>query len=125
MLHEKKEFDRRQHSRFKTQNLTIAILHNTSARVAQVINISKGGMAIRYVDQDDWIGNTKEVNILKNTDFLMTEVPVNVIRDFRYLDDEHFTLAMERQSCMEFAELSPEQQDHLDYLIMKHCWGEA
>ena len=125
MLQEKAELERRQHKRFKTQNLIIAVLRNTSAKVAQIVNISKGGMAVRYVDEGDWFGNAKEVNILKNTDFLMAEVPVNVIRDFRYHDDEHFTLAMERQSCVEFGELSPEQQDRLDYLIMKYCWGEA
>jgi hypothetical protein len=125
MLHEKKKLERRQHKRYKAQDLIIAFQHEKSAKVAQIINISRGGLAVRYVDEGEWLGNTKEVNILKEIDLLMTDVPVSVIRDFRYTDEEHFTLALERQSCMEFGELSPTQQDRLDYLIMKHCWGEA
>lgn len=125
MLHEKPELERRQYKRFKIKNVLIAVQQRSHTRIAHVLNISKGGMAIRYVDEGDLLMNTTEVNILKNKDFFMTEIPVRVIRDFRYDTDEYFTTVMERQSCMKFGELAPEQQDRLDYLIMKYSWGEA
>jgi c-di-GMP-binding flagellar brake protein YcgR len=125
MLHEKAQLERRQHKRFKIRNLMIAVQNRSNTKVAQVVNISKGGMAVRYVDEGELMTSTTEVNILKNTDFFMTEVPVDVIRDFRYDDEEYFTTVMERQSCMKFGNLGPEQQDRLDYLIMKYSWGEA
>jgi hypothetical protein len=103
----------------------IAVQNRSNTKVAQVVNISQGGMAVRYVDEGELMTSTTEINILKNTDFFMTEVPVDVIRDFRYDDEEHFTTVMERQSCMKFGNLEPEQQDRLDYLIMKYSWGEA
>ena len=125
MLHEKAQLERRQHKRFKIRNLMIAVQNRSNTKVAQVVNISQGGMAVRYVDEGELMTSTTEINILKNTDFFMTEVPVDVIRDFRYDDEEHFTTVMERQSCMKFGNLEPEQQDRLDYLIMKYSWGEA
>ena len=125
MLHEKAQLERRQHKRFRINNLMIAVQNRSNTKVAQVVNISKGGMAVRYVDEGELLTSTTEVNILKNSGFFMTEVPVDVIRDFRYNDDEHFTIIMERQSCMKFGKLAPEKQDRLDYLLMKYTWGEA
>jgi hypothetical protein len=86
MLHEKAQLERRQHKRFKVNNLMIAVQNRSNAKVAQVVNISKGGMAVRYVDEGELLTSTTEVNILKDSDFFMTEVPVDVIRDFRYND---------------------------------------
>lgn len=125
MLHEKVQLERRQHKRFKVNNLMIAVQNSSSTRVEQVVNISKGGMAVRYVDEGELLTNSTEVNIFKNSDFFITGVPITVIKDFRYENEEYFTTVMERQSCMEFGELTPEHQDRLDYLIMKYCWEEV
>ena len=101
------------------------VQYRAKAWTAQVVNISKGGMAVRYIDEGKLLTSTMEVDILKDSDFFMTDIPVTVMRDFRYKDDEHFTTVMERQACLKFGELAPDEHDHLDYLIMKYSWGEA
>lgn len=125
MLHAKPQIERRQHKRFRAKNLMVTVQQRTKTKIGQVVNISRGGMAVRYVDEGDLLMDAKEVSIMKNSDFFLTEVPVDVVMDLRYNDDEQFSTVIERQSCMKFGDLTPEQLDRLDYLIMKHCWGEA
>ena len=125
MMHEEVQIERRQHKRFRIKNRILTVQNREMNWTAHVVNISAGGMAVRYIDKGKLLTSTTEVDILKDSDVFMTGIPVTVMRDFRYKDDENFTTVMERQSCMKFGELTPDEHDHLDYLIMKYSWGEA
>ena len=119
------ETDRRVHERYQVPNLVVALPKRSSAQIARIINISKGGMAVRYLDHNDWLGPANKIDILANSDFFMSNLPIKGIQDFKVENDVSFSIVRERQCCLEFGELSAEQQALLDQFIFKYSAGQA
>ena len=71
--------ERRKHQRYDVQHLAIAVPKRSTSQVARIVNISKGGMAVRYLDQRDWLGDAPVIDILINSNFFMTNIPVKNI----------------------------------------------
>jgi hypothetical protein len=117
--------ERRQHQRYQVPNLVVVLPKRSSAQIARIINISRGGMAVRYLDQNDWLGDANKIDILANSDFFMTNLPINAIRDFKIENDISFSINRERQCCLKFGELTPEQQELLDAFILQYSAGQA
>jgi len=120
MEHDSPHNERRKHHRYQVPNLVIAVPQKSQSQVARIVNISKGGMAVRYVDQTDWLGEASEIDILVNSNFFMTSVPIESIRDFKVNNQVSFSIIRERQCCMQFGTLSPAQEHLLDEMIMKY-----
>lgn len=117
--------ERRQHERYQVPNLVVVLPKRSSAQIARIINISKGGMAVRYLDQNDWLGPANKIDILANSEFFMTNLPISAIRDFKVDNDISFSIIRERQCCLQFGELSPEQQEKLDEFILQYSAGQT
>lgn len=117
--------ERRKHQRYQVPNLVIAVPQKSHSQVARIVNISKGGMAVRYVDQTDWLGEASEIDILVNSNFFMTSIPVEGIRDFKVDNQVSFSIIRERQCGLQFGPLSPDQEHLLDELIMKYTTGNS
>ena len=94
--------ERRKHPRHQVPKLVIAVPQQSDSQVARVIDISKGGMAVRYADQKDWLGEAKEIDILVNSDFFMTSIPIKNICDFKVSNWESHSIIQERQCCLQF-----------------------
>ena len=71
MPSDSRQSERRKHKRFNVKDLAIAVPNRPSSQIARIVNISKGGMAVRYLEQSDWLGNAEVVDILVNSNFLM------------------------------------------------------
>jgi hypothetical protein len=82
-------------------------------------------MAVRYVDQNDWLEEPREVDILVNSDFFLTGLPIQSIRDFKVENNITFSIIKESQCCLQFGPLSPEQESLLDDFIMKYTAGNS
>ena len=117
--------ERRKHQRYQVPNLVIAVPQKSHSQVARIVNISKGGMAVRYVDQKDWLGNAREIDILVNSDFFMTSIPIESIRDFKVDNQISFSIIRERQCCLQFGRLSRVQEQLLDELMMNYTAGSS
>ena len=117
--------ERRKHQRYQVPNLVIAVPQKSHSQVARIVNISKGGMAVRYVDQKDWLGNANEIDILVNSDFFMTSIPIESIRDFKVDNQISFSIIRERQCCLQFGRLSRVQEQLLDELMMNYTAGSS
>ena len=117
--------ERRKHHRYEVPNLVIAVPQKSHSQVARIVNISKGGMAVRYVDQKDWLGAAKEIDILVNSDFFMTGIPIETIRDFKVNNQISFSIIRERQCSLQFGSLSPAQESLLDEFILKYTAGNS
>lgn len=117
--------ERRKHKRYQLPELVIAIPNKPEPQVARIVNISKGGMAVRYVDQNNWLGDADEVNIFVNNDFLMNEIPIECVRDFTVDNQVSFSILKERQCCLQFGSLSPDQELLLDEFIIKYTAGSS
>lgn len=113
--------ERRKYHRYLIKHLAIAIPKSPTSHVARIANISKGGMAVRYLDQNDWLGDANSVDILINSAFFMTNIPIEKVTDFKVDNQVSFSIISERQCCLQFGDLSPEQQSLLDEFIMKYA----
>ena len=117
--------ERRQYERYKVTNLVVALPKRSSAQIAKIINISKGGMAVRYLDQSDWLGSASTIDVVANSNFFMSNIPISAVSDFKIENDVSFSIIRERQCCLQFGELSPEQRDKLDEFIVQYTEDRA
>lgn len=117
--------ERRIHDRFEVKDLAIAVPRKTASKVARIVNISKGGMAVRYLDQSDWLGKAAAIDILVNSNFFMTDIPIATVFDFKVHNQVSFSIINERQCCLQFGSLSPQQELLLDEFIMKFTAGTS
>ncbi|MBE9520699.1 MAG: PilZ domain-containing protein [Proteobacteria bacterium] len=117
--------ERRKHERYQVPNLVVALPKKSSAQIARIINISEGGMAVRYLDQNDWLGPANKIDVLANSNFFMTNIPISSVRDFKVENDISFSIISERQCCLKFGELTPEQHKQLDEFILNYTAGQA
>ena len=117
--------ERRKHPRYQVPKLVIAVPQKSRSQVARVVDVSKGGMAVRYMDQKDWLGEAKERDILVNSNFFMTGIPIKDIRDFKVSNQTFLSVIQEHQCCLQFASLSPAQESLLDEFIMNYSVGNS
>jgi c-di-GMP-binding flagellar brake protein YcgR len=117
--------ERRKHHRYQVLNLVIAVPKKSHPQVARIVNISKGGMAVRYIDQKDWLGEAKEIDVLVNSKFFMTSIPIENFRDFKVNNQISFSIIQERQCSLQFGPLSPAQESLFDKFIMKYTAGNS
>lgn len=110
--------ERRKLQRYAVEDLAIAITKNHDARMGRIVNISQGGMAIRYFAEREWLADRELIDILFERRFFMTNVPVRNVRDFAVSKDS-INNHRERQCCLEFAPLSSEQKLLLQEFITK------
>ena len=82
-------------------------------------------MAVRYLDQTDWLGEAEALDILINSDFFLTRIPIRGISDFEVKNRVSFSIINERQCCLQFGALTSEQQLLLDEFITKHTSGNS
>jgi len=118
MEYDSPQTERRKHQRYEVPNLTIAIPQKSHSQVARIVNISKGGMAVRYMDQKDWLGEAKEIDILGNSNLFISSIPIEAINDFKLINQASFSIIQERQCSLQFGSLSPAQESLLDEFIM-------
>ena len=117
--------ERRKHDRFEVRNLAIAVPNKPSSQVARIVNISKGGLAVRYLEQTNWLGNADAIDILVNSSFLMTNIPIKHVSDYKVDNKVSFSIISERQCCLQFGPLSPEQELLLDEFTLRYTAGNS
>ncbi len=117
--------ERRKYERYNVPQLAIAVPKRQTSQVARIINISKGGMAVRYLDQNDWLGNANAVDILVNSNFFMTNIPIENVCDFKVENEVSFSIISERQCCLQFGILSSEQELLINDFILTYSAGNS
>ena len=117
--------ERRKYQRYDVKNLTIAVPNKSTPPVGRIVNISRGGMAVRYLDHDEWLGDARTIDILINSHFFLTKLPVQNVNDFKVENQISFSIMSERQCCLQFGPLSSEQEQLLDEFIVQHTIGRT
>ena len=117
--------ERRKHQRFRLKDLAIAVPNKPTSQVGRIVNISKGGLAVRYVDRDDWAGEADSIDILINSGLFLTNIPIQNVSDFEVENKVSFSIMTERQCCLQFGPLSSEQESRLDEFIRHHGVGNS
>jgi len=121
--------ERRKHERFQVEDGALAVLrrpwpHPTT--LGQIIDISMGGLAFRYIAGEERSHEPSELEILwGDCSFRLDKIPFETISDFKTANEAPFSSIEMRRNGVQFGELRPEQMSQLEYFIQNHAIGEV
>lgn len=125
-MDKKEPTERREHKRFQVQSGAFAFPRAYARKLWQIIDISRGGLAFRYVAPEEMPQEPPVLDILtRDTRFTLRKIPFKIISDSEIADDpasSHFTL---RRRSVQFGQLTNQQILQLEYFIVNHTIGEA
>ena len=125
----KKEFaERRKHERFKVKNGAIAIISPSNAlattqKHCQILNISKGGLALRYIIRNGESNESVELDVLFIQDICFTflkSLPFKSGWTSHSASRSSFSKLRIEQQGVEFGEMTPQQESQLDLFLQKY-----
>ena len=117
----KKMIEQRKHKRFYVQNGTYAMLKYKPAMMGQITNMSKDGLAIRYIDGDQRLSDSKALDIfMTESSFYIEKLQVKTISDREVTDTHSSDSNKVRQRGVQFEGLHPIQLFQLYYLLQNY-----
>ena len=122
----RKEFiERRNQKRFQAQDGAFAAIRGSASKVGQIIDISRGGLAFRYIANGELSNGAAELDILlANNRFLLEKVPFKTISDFEIDKEIPFTFITMRRLGVQFGDLLDSHTSQLEYFIQNHTIAE-
>ena len=114
--------ERRKHKRYLATDGTYAIFGEHSNKLGQVVDISNGGLAFRYNDNENRSTERFDLSIMVvGAADLDDEIKFSAktITDFEISRGTRYFMP-QRQSHVEFVDLTEEQKELLKKLIMNH-----
>lgn len=89
--------------------------------MGQIKNISKKGLAFRYIDNGKEAAELSELDIIFAQDtFYLKNVPFKSVADFNEVSESQFSSIAMRQRCVQFKEMMPIQTFLLYYFIQNY-----
>ena len=120
MADKKQIVERRGHKRFKAQEGASVVLRAHSIELGQIIDVSKSGLAFRYVSSQQPSSGSFELVILSSeAGFYLDEIPFKIISDFETNDDP-LSFSKTRRCGVQFGKLRRKQETQLEYFIKNH-----
>ncbi len=113
---------RRKHKRFQVKNFTFVKFRSESDEdVGQLLDISKGGLSLRYFVNSEKPKKFYKLDILlSGGDFIIAGIPFRTISDTELSDGLQFSPTFFRRSSVQFGHLTPKQIYKLDYFFSQH-----
>jgi hypothetical protein len=122
MTNTKEQVERRKHKRFQAWNGAFVALGPFSLKLGQIVNMSMGGLAFRYIGSSEPSRMKTESKIFIDNAFCLDNVPLETVSDFEAKQSSFASLVM-RQSGVQFGKLTPDQRSELKYFIHNHTAG--
>ena len=125
MTSKKESTERRKHERFKVKNGAISIINPTNAISAtqthcQILNISRGGLALRYIIRDNETNESVELDILFIQNICFTSLkslPFKSAWISHTASETSLSKLRIEQQGVEFGEMTPQQESQLDRFL--------
>ena len=112
--------ERRRYKRYPVQKRAYALLKAHESKLGQIVNVSKGGLAFRYMSAKKRLKGPFDIDIMiTDNGFRLDNVRVRIISEHEVADEKSFSFLTVRQLGVEFAGLSQEQDARLDDFIRK------
>ncbi len=122
----KKTVERRQDERFQTGKNTYALLRARGSKLGRVIDISKGGLAFRYVSVGERLKGPLELDLLSHQyDYRIDKIPVKIITDLEIANKKAFKSTILKRVGVQFGKLTREQKSKLEHFIRDHAVDET
>ena len=114
--------ERRQHERFEVQADAYAMITPLSNKKGEIIDISKGGVAVRYTPNEKQPRLSREIDLflhifLEDISFCLLRLPIKTVSDTP-IDDESPNGA--RRRSVRFRALSQAQVSELEFFLQNH-----
>ena len=114
---------RRKHKRFQVPQGAFAGLGPDFDKIGQIMNISMGGLAFRYVGREGEVNRSQLDIIMVDPDFYLSNVLCKTVSDFAIVDGTSFNST--RRACIKFEKLTHYQKVLLGHFIENHTTGEV
>lgn len=121
-MRNKKEFiEKRKHKRFKVTGGAFAVATTDCKKLGQIKDISKGGLAFQFIENDEPVKGSIEIEIFSSAgDFYLKKLPVKTVLDFEVDNPVSSDSMPMRQWSMQFGELNYFQKLLLDFFLQKY-----
>ena len=117
--------ERRRHKRFLVPTGTLAVFGRAHPIVGSLIDISMGGLAFRYITDEELPKEASEIDILLADGLShLYGLPCETVYDMETVNGKRLTVMTERRRGLKFGKLSPNQKLHLEYFIKHHTTDE-
>ena len=121
MVGRKRTVERRKNKRYKAVEGAYAAISPNSHKLGQIIDISMGGLAFKYIDTstDDTEseGLPEETVFLSSMGYYVGDLPFKTISDYEVTNAPSFSSMKVRKRHVQFADLSFKQLFDLDYYL--------
>ncbi len=116
--------ERRKHKRFKGQYGAFVVLQSTVYKLGQIIDISRGGLAFKYIANRNRFKWSDELDILlADSDFQLEKISFKIVSDHRIESEMPFRYITTRRCGIRFGELEKDQISRIEYFINNHTIG--
>ena len=121
MKNTERPVEKRRHHRLLVKDGVYAIINYKPSIFAQIINISKDGMAVRYSGNGPQLSVSSELDVfIINSNFYIEKIQIKIVSDFKIGDKFPFRSQKNRQRCFQFGEMKSSQHFQLDYLLQNY-----
>ena len=121
----KEHAERRQDVRYRVREGAFAVLPDCRI-VGEIVDISKGGLALRYIIGNEDLSGSSGLDILfAGGKFHLAGVPIRTVSDSVMPDDFYSDSVTTRRRGIQFGEMTPEQRNEVKSFIGKHTRGEV
>jgi hypothetical protein len=133
-MHPNKEIvDQRKHKRYQVPRNSYISLGSDDFVLGQIIDISMGGMAFRYMGSENLPDESHLDIFLTENDLFLSKVPFKTVSDYeipntvlcRTDDPIPSSCRMMRRSGLQFGALTADQQAQIERFIKGHTAVEA
>ena len=121
-----KSNDQRRFRRFNAKEGAFAVLRNGDSKIGQLVDISRGGLGLRYISEEDGTDGFYELDIfLTNEGFYIKRVPFKTVSDFEITIQQPNQMVLMRRRGVKFGELSLKHISHLEFFIHNYTTPNA
>ena len=116
--------EQRAHERHHVKEGAFVVIkkqHDTKLTVGQIIDISNGGLSLKYLAESEQIkGNHKLDVYFSGCGLQIKDVSFKTIRDFGLESSFPFSSIVVRRGCIQFQHLEHEHKNQLDNFIQTY-----
>ncbi len=121
MVGRKRTVERRKNKRYKAVEGAYAAISPNSHKLGQIIDISMGGLAFKYIDtskdDDNDVHPLEETIFLSSMGYYVGDIPFKTIADYEVTNAPSFSSMKVRKRHVKFTDLSFKQLFDLDYYL--------
>ncbi len=103
----------------------MAVIGKNANVLGQIIDISRGGLSFRYMD-NGMIEEEEDLLTILSTDqqFYLVNIPFQTVSDFALVNVPTFSSIIMRRRCVRFRDLDEDQIRRLGEFIHKYAAGK-